>query len=202
MHPDLFGVFDFSTWAWRHPGNPNGGDFHLNGKTYTSQRNPITAFAEQALQAAPAPSALEVSFEAEGDGAPAAPLRLGAAEAEACTLTCKGGAVELRVYGLQFFWPMQVGATNPYFRQTPRATDVIVAHGPAKGCGVDGGSGCPDLAAVAERLGLAGALRLVVSGHIHHAHGVARRGPVVHVNAANAKKGHADMGWEAIVVDV
>ena len=51
---------------------------------------------------------------------------------------------------------------------------------------MDGGSGCPDLAAVAERLGLAGALRLVVSGHIHHAHGVARCGPVVHVNAANA----------------
>ena len=58
-----------------------------------------TAFAEQALQAAPVPAALEVSFEAEGDGAPAAPLRLGAAEAEACSLTCSAQAFVALVSG-------------------------------------------------------------------------------------------------------
>ena len=44
--------------------------------------------------------------------------------------------------------------------------------------------------------------RLVVSGHIHGAHGVVRDGDITFVNAANAHKGHGDMGWPAVVVDI
>jgi putative sterol carrier protein len=58
-----------------------------------------TAFASRALQAAPVPSALVVSLEGDGDGAPSEPLRLGAAEAEACTLTCSPQAFIALVSG-------------------------------------------------------------------------------------------------------
>ena len=45
------------------------------------------------------PSALLISLEGDGDGAPAEPLRLGAAEAEACTLTCSPQAFIALVSG-------------------------------------------------------------------------------------------------------
>ena len=111
----------------------------------------------------------------------------------------------LRVFGTDFFWPVKEGTTNPYFGQIPaRGCDVLVAHGPARGF-VDGGSGC---AGLLRRVHALDDVRLVVSGHIHHAHGVARavrardgRG-VVFANAANAGGAHHQMKHAPIVLEI
>jgi hypothetical protein len=101
----------------------------------------------------------------------------------------------LKIWGTNFFWPMT--SPNPFYAQVPADTDIIICHGPVKGH-VDGGKGCQELA----RLVNATQARLVVSGHIHSAHGVAVAEGVTYVNAANARKGHGDIGWGAVVLDV
>ena len=80
--------------------------------------------------------------------------------------------------------------------------DILVAHGPAKGI-VDGGSGCPALKQRVQELARDQPPRLVVSGHIHAAHGVTKGpGAATFVNAAMAQKGHGHMGWPAVVIDL
>lgn len=93
----------------------------------------------------------------------------------------------LKVFGTDFFWPCPSG--NPYFDQIPEDTDILIAHGPAKGC-ADGTKGCPALLKAVE----CRHLQLVVSGHVHFARGAAlMRQPDGHetvlVNAANCGSG-------------
>mmetsp|Transcript_62533 Transcript_62533/g.102427 ORF Transcript_62533/g.102427 Transcript_62533/m.102427 type:complete len:264 (+) Transcript_62533:50-841(+) len=93
----------------------------------------------------------------------------------------------LKVFGTDFFWPCPSG--NPYFDQIPEDTDILIAHGPAKGC-ADGTKGCPALLKAVEGRHL----QLVVSGHVHFARGAAlMRQPDGHetvlVNAANCGSG-------------
>ena len=87
---------------------------------------------------------------------------------------------------------------NPHYAAADAPCDILVCHSPCAGR-VDGGSGCAELLRLARRL----RPRLVVSGHIHGAHGVVTcDGGITYVNAANARGGHADMGWPAVVVDI
>jgi len=114
------------------------------------------------------------------------------------------GAPPLRVYGTDFFWPNERHA--PLASIPQGAVDVVVAHGPAAGF-VDGGVGCPLLLEQVERIRPS----LVVSGHIHEAHGIASGScdalrTTTFVNAANApgrnRQGRGHRAWPAIVVDV
>ena len=100
------------------------------------------------------------------------------------------------VHGTSWFWPMK--SRNPHYEAVTAPCDVLVCHSPCAGR-VDGGVGCGELLRLARRL----RPRLVVSGHIHTAHGVVERdGGIVFVNAANASEGHAQMGWSPVVVDI
>ena len=106
----------------------------------------------------------------------------------------------LRVHGTGFCWPMK--SRNPtYEAVADGSADVLVCHGPVAGY-ADGGSGCAELLRLVRRL----RPRLVVSGHIHASHAVVEgRGGesgTTFVNAANAHRGHAHMGWEPVVVDL
>ena len=103
------------------------------------------------------------------------------------------------MHGTDFFWPMKT--PNPHYAGISEGVDVLIAHGPVAGH-VDGGFGCEELLRHCKRV----RPRLVVSGHIHGAHGVvegagALRGTTF-VNAANALKGHAHMGWPAVTVEI
>ena len=104
----------------------------------------------------------------------------------------------LRIHGTDFFWPMREGENNPDFGLIPEGCDVVIAHGPARGY-VDGGhGGCESLSKHIARA----RPRLVVSGHIHGSHGAVEHNGTLYVNAANARRGHADIGWRPIVVDL
>ena len=48
----------------------------------------------------------------------------------------------IKIYGTDFFWPMQT--RNPYYEMIPIDTDILVCHCPVKGY-VDGGHGCQTL---------------------------------------------------------
>lgn len=114
------------------------------------------------------------------------------------TVTLPGNG--LRVHGTEFCWPMK--SANPsYDAVASGSVDVLVCHSPAAGY-VDGGMGCAELLRLVRRL----RPRLVVSGHIHYAHATAEgHGPLrgtTFVNASNAHRGHADMGWQPVVVDI
>ena len=78
--------------------------------------------------------------------------------------------------------------------------DVLLCHGPVKGY-CDEGGGCATMLTHIERVNP----RLVVSGHVHSAHGVAegkgRARGTTFVNAANARKGYS-MGWDAVTIDI
>lgn len=121
----------------------------------------------------------------------------------ACELTVpsdEGDAAQtLRIFGTDFFWPMET--PNPNYSAIPDGTDLLIAHGPAKGH-VDGGLGCKELLRHVERV----CPRVVCSGHVHGAHGVCigrgALGDTRFVNAANAKNGHAHMGWDPISLDI
>lgn len=107
----------------------------------------------------------------------------------------------LQFFGTDFFWPCPSG--NPYFEQIPDSADIIIAHGPASGC-VDGGSGCISLLAAVRRV----KPLLVVSGHVHFAHGGAElqhgAGRTVLINAANCGSGKNErsIAHTPIVVDI
>jgi len=105
----------------------------------------------------------------------------------------------IKIWGSNFYWPCPSG--NPYYAQIPTDTDVVIAHGPAKGF-VDNGGGCPSLTENLTRI----KPRLFVCGHIHGAHGetthVWPKGRVTKfVNAANCKDGYT-IGWEPVVVTI
>ncbi|CAE7730042.1 unnamed protein product [Symbiodinium pilosum] len=101
-------------------------------------------------------------------------------------LKVPGSETPLRFFGTDFFWPCQ--GENPYFGQIPAGTDVVLAHGPAKGC-ADGDKGCSALLQAVRRI----QPTLVISGHIHFARGAAllkhrpadQRSSTILINAAN-----------------
>lgn len=105
----------------------------------------------------------------------------------------------LTIYGTDFCWPMKT--ESPLYALIPQNADVVVAHGPAKGLS-DAGMGC-----IALRWAMARVRpRAVISGHIHHAHGVSEglgtlRGTTF-VNAANCGKEGYRIGWGPIVIDL
>ena len=129
----------------------------------------------------------------------AAPARSVASVEADCT-DGAGSTESIVIFGTDFFWPMPKG-TNPHYAAIPEGVDILVCHGPVAGH-ADGGSGCKDLLRHCERT----RPRLVVSGHIHSAHGMSEgRGQLkgtTFVNAANARNGHADMGWPPVIVDL
>ena len=100
-------------------------------------------------------------------------------------------ATSLKIYGTDFYWPMR--SKNPYYDKIPDDVDILISHGPCKSH-VDGGLGCTELRNVVERI----KPRLVVSGHIHKAHGTITKDGVTYVNAANAREGHGRIGWPAL----
>jgi predicted phosphohydrolase len=118
----------------------------------------------------------------------------------ACFLKNNGVTIKgLYIYGTDFCWPMKT--QSPIFNKIPQGTDVVIAHGPAKGL-VDGGSGCSTLYKVLRRI----RPRLVVSGHIHYAHGMCDpqgclRGSTF-VNASNCRGRSEKIGWDPIVVNI
>jgi len=104
----------------------------------------------------------------------------------------------LHIYGTDFCWPMR--SESPLYALIPKGVDIVIAHGPVKGL-ADGGMGCQALQWAVGRM----RPRLVVSGHIHEAHGRcegrgALRGTTF-VNAANCRDGYS-IGWGPIVVDL
>lgn len=104
----------------------------------------------------------------------------------------------LKIHGTNFYWPMTT--PNPYYGAIADDVDILLCHGPVKGY-VDGGTGCETLLKHVERV----KPLLVVSGHVHGAHGVAegmgRTKGTTFVNAANAKDGYR-MGWDAVTVNL
>jgi len=126
----------------------------------------------------------------------AVPAPSAVSEGHECTY---GTSTSMMLFGTDFFWPMRT--KNPHYEAIPNGVDILVCHGPAAGH-VDGGSGCSELLHHCKRT----RPRLVVSGHIHNAHGVSEgHGELegtTFVNAANARNGHADMGWPAVVLDL
>eukprot|EP00670_Eutreptiella_braarudii_P027067 CAMPEP_0174385614 /NCGR_PEP_ID=MMETSP0811_2-20130205/126720_1 /TAXON_ID=73025 ORGANISM="Eutreptiella gymnastica-like, Strain CCMP1594" /NCGR_SAMPLE_ID=MMETSP0811_2 /ASSEMBLY_ACC=CAM_ASM_000667 /LENGTH=227 /DNA_ID=CAMNT_0015539995 /DNA_START=17 /DNA_END=697 /DNA_ORIENTATION=+ len=104
----------------------------------------------------------------------------------------------LKVYGTQFCWPCK--GINPYWDQIEADTDVLVTHGPALGY-VDGDVGCPALLQQIQKV----RPRLVVSGHIHGAHGLAdgkgRASGTRFVNAAICGTGYK-AAWDPLVVQL
>jgi len=111
----------------------------------------------------------------------------------------------LRVHGTEFAWPMK--SRNPIYEaiaaeaSEAEGVDVLVCHGPVQGY-VDDDRGCAELLRLVHRI----RPRLVVSGHIHNAHGVEEgRGGLrgtTFVNAANARNSHTTLGWPPVVVDM
>mmetsp|Transcript_16837 Transcript_16837/g.39090 ORF Transcript_16837/g.39090 Transcript_16837/m.39090 type:complete len:289 (+) Transcript_16837:39-905(+) len=104
----------------------------------------------------------------------------------------------LSVFGADFCWPMRT--ESPIYAQIPKGTDIVIAHGPASGY-VDSGHGCSALLWAMGRV----RPRLVVSGHIHDGHGLAKgRGALrgtTFVNAANCCDGYS-IGWPPISLTV
>ena len=94
-------------------------------------------------------------------------------------------AAPLRIYGTDFYWPVDSQYFTPPYAEIPEGTHVVVAHGPAAGH-VDNGTGCVEMLKHVARVHP----RVFVCGHIHEARGcVEGAGPVAgttFVNAANA----------------
>jgi Icc-related predicted phosphoesterase len=115
------------------------------------------------------------------------------------------GGRKISIYGTDFAWPVTEQDTraekgHPQYRCIPTGTHIVVCHGPALGQ-VDGGDGCPAFLNAMRRV----QPRLVVSGHVHHAHGQVQGGgdlaATTFVNAANAKEGRT-MGWDPVVISI
>jgi predicted phosphohydrolase len=113
----------------------------------------------------------------------------------------------LKIFGAEFFWPVAKGGVNAYYEQIPSDVSIIVTHGPVKGY-CDGGKGCRAMLQVVQDLVLKGdsRLKLVVSGHVHQAHGIADgtwmggcKG-VKFVNAANC--GNRTIEFKPVVLGV
>ena len=112
--------------------------------------------------------------------------------------------VSLKVHGTEFYWSMRYDDVRvPEYDAIPDDTQIIIAHNPPKGC-CDGlrPTGCPALRSRLNELASLGDLKLLVCGHIHKAHGTTIMNGVTVVNAANADKGHGDMGHPAEVFEM
>lgn len=121
--------------------------------------------------------------------------RTGAILSNATFLRNEGTTAEgVTIWGKGFFWNMK--SHNPYDDLIPAATDVLVAHNPARGF-CDGGQGCEESAALCGRL----RPRVYICGHIHHAKGVAqgtgRCASTVFVNGASVLGDHKAKKHEA-----
>jgi len=106
----------------------------------------------------------------------------------------EGNNNTLRIYGMDFSWPCLGG--NPAFEQIEMPMDILISHCPADGF-VDNKMGCPALTQAIFRL----KPRLVISGHIHNARGVAtsQDGEITFINAATARGGHS-FGQQPIII--
>mmetsp|Transcript_17590 Transcript_17590/g.33396 ORF Transcript_17590/g.33396 Transcript_17590/m.33396 type:complete len:162 (-) Transcript_17590:358-843(-) len=108
--------------------------------------------------------------------------------------------VYVHVHGTDY-WDEGSNPSLRHLKAIPRNTHVLVTHSPAKGY-VDDGAGCPSILKHVRRV----RPRLVVCGHIHQAHGVARgRGrslrDTLFVNAASCDNGY-EIGFDPVVVDI
>ena len=113
-------------------------------------------------------------------------------------------AVKLSIFGAEFSWPCR-GVPNPNYQSIGKDVDIIICHDPCFGL-VDGNHGCPQLTKYIQEM--ESPPRLVVSGHIHSAHGVTDGSSVsgklkdtLFVNAAICKGGYK-IGWDPVVVDI
>ena len=113
--------------------------------------------------------------------------------------------IKLNIFGLEFSWPFQVYMSNPLYEEIGTDIDILICHGPSHGL-VDDNHGCPQLTRYLRLM--KSPPRLVVSGHIHSAHGVANGASVddklkdtLFVNAAICKGGYK-IGWEPLVVEI
>lgn len=117
----------------------------------------------------------------------------------------KDEPVQLRIHGTEFYWSMRYDDVRvPEYDAIPDTTNILIVHNPPKGyCDGPRPTGCPALRGRLNELSGAGHLKLVVCGHIHKAHGttVTEEGITV-VNAANADRGHGDMGHLATLIDM
>jgi Icc-related predicted phosphoesterase len=114
----------------------------------------------------------------------------------------------LKIFGSQFYWEEgsgreAEGGNDAAFDKIPLDTDILIAHNPPLGL-LDHSFGCSALRRRLEQLH-ARPPRLVVSGHIHAAHGISA-GPAsltgtVFVNAANCGNGYK-IAWPPIVVEI
>eukprot|EP00164_Ancoracysta_twista_P002234 GFYU01002952.1.p1 GENE.GFYU01002952.1~~GFYU01002952.1.p1 ORF type:complete len:240 (+),score=43.77 GFYU01002952.1:70-789(+) len=100
------------------------------------------------------------------------------------------------IHGTNFFW--NVNGNNPYYDLIPVGTDIVIAHNPPRGFCDGGDGGCKNLAQHLKRVNP----RLLVCGHIHHAHGQQRCGQSLVVNAANAGHSHGVLGHPCEVVEI
>ena len=110
------------------------------------------------------------------------------------------------VHGTEFYWSMRYDdEPRPEYDAIPNNTQILIAHNPPKGvCDGKTPTGCPALRRRLDELSNVGStsLRLLVCGHIHKAHGTDVVNGVTIVNAANADKGHGDMGHPATVFEL
>lgn len=108
---------------------------------------------------------------------------------------------EVKIWGTNFLWPMR--SSSPPYDAIPRDVDILVSHGPCKGH-VDGGVGCTALRDIVSKI----SPRLVVSGHIHKAHGTTTTRSnesgawTTYVNAANSGNGHGRIANPAVWMDI
>ncbi|KAL6051414.1 Metallophosphatase domain-containing protein [Balamuthia mandrillaris] len=132
-----------------------------------------------------------------------------------------GGNKVVHIFGSRFYWPCRYQSGNtdlaamlpPELRgqkeedddakqkgeqQVVDWVDIVVSHGPANGF-VDGGLGCSSLTTYVQKA----APRLVVSGHIHSAHGTVYdpAHDITFVNAAICNHGYTAY-WQPVVVDI
>jgi hypothetical protein len=107
----------------------------------------------------------------------------------------------VNVYGTDFFWPehpdKRLSKIPKSKSEGHRGCDVLVTHGPALGM-VDGGGGCAALRDIIQQV----RPLVVVSGHVHGAHGVEISEGVTYVNAAICGSGAYKRGHDAVIVDI
>ena len=128
-------------------------------------------------------------------------LRNGMAAIEMFPSELTGGVrATVKVFGTAFSWPLDPEGVHPDadpYQYLPEDVDVVVAHIPPYGYN-DAAGGCRLLLKAVQRT----KPTLVVSGHIHEAHGVATdSNGVTYVNASICGQ-HYKVGWEPVVFDL
>ena len=110
---------------------------------------------------------------------------------------------QIKIYGTKFFWPTNE-PNHAHCQISKNNIDILVTHGPLKGL-VDDDYGCPTLLSYIIN-NMNPPPKLIISGHIHGAHGVANGSIVcddlkesLFVNASICK-GRTTVGFVPIVV--